>query len=61
MHPLDNSVDSGAGHYKGIVLEDTVNIEVLRFVKAEWSFNQKRIFPAKKTLFDYSNVQVLKS
>jgi hypothetical protein len=35
MHPLDDSVDSGPSHYKGVMLEDTVNIEALRFMKAE--------------------------
>ena len=46
MHPLDDSVDSGPSHYKGVMLKDTVNIQALRFMKAEWSFNQKRIYPA---------------
>ena len=42
MHPLNDSVDSGPSHYKGVMLEDTVDIEPLRSMKAEWSFNQKR-------------------
>jgi len=46
MHPLHDSVDSGPSHCKGVMLDDNVNIEALRFMKAEWSFNQKRIYPA---------------
>jgi hypothetical protein len=38
MHPLDDSVDSGPSHYKGVMLEDTVDVEALRFMKAEWGF-----------------------
>jgi hypothetical protein len=44
MHPLHDSVDSGLSHCKGVMLEDTVNIEAtvnteaLRFMKGEWSF-----------------------
>ena len=29
MHPLDDSVDSGPSHYKGVMLKDTVNIQAL--------------------------------
>jgi len=27
VHPLDNSIDRSSSHYKGVMLEDTVNVE----------------------------------
>jgi hypothetical protein len=29
VHPLDDSIDRSSSHYKGVMLEDTVNVETL--------------------------------